>query len=788
MYPSLHRLLLCLPLALFLGCSAASTPPASSTVSTNTVLFDPTTGTIPLPNILATATANDPIRNPAGSSPAIARLANTPMTPPEALAYVNLYEMGNTNAVAGVNAPIYIRFSRAVDPATVTPATVKVFQLGLDPNGLTENNPLGFTDISTLFDFQYAAGSTDLYLFPHFPLLPGTRYLYVVTNRVKDAASGGSISSSFYFGALKATTPLLGVFAPLEPIRANAYTDATNSVVKLSGYAKVMDDLIAASATTTVTSRTDIALLGRFITTGAGFVQTDASNSATRTPVESILRAFAAGGLPGGLPGKTWANAVTVTTPAGLTPAAYWTSVTGSTATLPPTVAGVATGTITSADLSLDPVVVAANTATMDLSAVSGAYNPAAGVVQPFRSGVNLTGYYHTLRSVPFAYLAPTTPNGAVVVFQHGITGQKEQVVAVAGALTAAGYGVVAIDLPLHGELALPGHTTGDVWSQDFMAVGAPLATRSNIQQAAFNLDRLEFTLRTGGFVGVASAAAPPTGITYVSLSLGSIVGTYYLAGNTTLAATGLPYTQATLNSDMKGFLSVPGGRLAYLIKDSPTFSASVNAGLAAKGIVAGTPLYNQFFQLTQSVIDPADPATLTTPLATGLPSRLSGRIAVQEAVGDQVIPNDATRYLGNALGGREVLGAPGAAVGPGFRQLGYRGAATPRIPSLFMFTLAGNTPVPKVDFAARNSVGAVTPGEGYFQFDQAGITHGFLIDPRLSAANTGYAQSQMVNFLLFGGIVDPTPTGATKPVSTTPVPAIANDIRLPKVLRIFGY
>jgi hypothetical protein len=360
--------------------------------------------------------------------------------------------------------------------------------------------------------------------------------------------------------------------------------------------------------------------------------------------------------------------------------------------------------------------------------------------------------------------------------------------VAVAGALTTAGYAVVAIDLPLHGELALPGHSTGDVWSQDFMAVGAPLATRSNIQQAAFNLDRLEFTLKAGGFVGVAGTAAPPAGITYVSLSLGSIVGAYYLAGNTTLAATGLPYTQATLNSDMKGFLSVPGGRLAYLIKDSQTFSASVNAGLAAKGITPGTPLYNQFFQLTQSVIDPADPATLTTPLATGLPSRLSGRIAVQEAVNDQVIPNDATRYLGNALGGRDVLGTPGAAVAPGFRQLGYRGAATPRIPSLFMVTMANGTPIPKVDFAARNNVGATTPMEGYFQFDQAGITHGFLIDPRASAANTGYAQSQMVNFLLFGGIVDPTPTGVTKPASSTPVPAVGNDIRLPAVLRIFGY
>ncbi|HEY4745033.1 MAG TPA: hypothetical protein VIH45_10275, partial [Desulfuromonadaceae bacterium] len=168
---------------------------------------------------------------------------------------------------------------------------------------------------------------------------------------------------------------------------------------------------------------------------------------------------------------------------------------------------------------------------------------------------------------------------------------------------------------------------------------------------------------------------------------------------------------------------------------------------------------------------------------------RLSGRIAIQEAVGDQVIPNAYARYLGNALGGREVLGAAGAAVGPNFKQLGYRGGATPRIPALYMFTLAGSTPTPKVDFAAAQSnLAATAPAEGYFQFDQTGINHGFLIDPRASAANTGYAQSQMVNFLLRGVVVDPTPSGVTKPALAGPVPAVAKDVRLPKVLRIFGY
>lgn len=782
------RFLLYFGFILVTGCSSSDpsgTNSPSNVSDGNAVIFNPLTGTIPLPNVLATATAADPLAG---------RAANKPMTPPEALAYINKYEVASTNAVAGLNAPVYIRFSTPVDATTLTAANVKVFQLTPDAGG-TENNPLGFTDISALFEFKYTAGGTDLFLFPKFPLLPGTRYMYVVTNKVLDAASGKPVISSSYFEILKSKFELVGPFAGLEPIRANVMSGAN---IKFSGYAKVMDDLITATATTTITSRGNIALMGRFITTGAGFVSKDAVG--TMMPVESALRAFAAGATLGGLSGKTWTNAVNgaTTIPA----AAYWTGA-GLPGSPPSTLAAVVTGSINSAQLSIDPVVAKANASSIDLSAVSGAYNfQGAGVVQPYRDGVGaLTGYYHTSATIPFVYLVPSSPNGKTIIFQHSITRQKEDVLALAGALTGAGYAVVAIDLPLHNALAIPTHTTGDSWGEDFMALGAPLATRSNIQQAAFNLNRLELTLKTGGFAAAGIASAPPAEIKFVGFSLGSVVGAYYLAGNTTLATSGAPYSQTSLNSDMKGFLSVPGARLAYLMQNSPSFGPSINAGLAAKGVIKDSPTYHQFFQVTQTVIDPADPASVTTPLAAGLPSRLSGRLAIQEATsttfaadgitptnGDLTITNPYTRYLGNALGGREILGSAGTAVAPGFKQLGYRGGALPRIPSSFMYTLTAGAPAPKADFAAQSGIGAATPAEGYFQFDQAGVNHGFLIDPAASLANTQYAQSQMVQYLLYGGIVDPTPSGAAKVVAGTEIPAMNFDFHLPPVLKIFGY
>jgi hypothetical protein len=822
MNPLLQRFLLYLLFLISLGCSDSTRP--SESVSPNTALFDPTTSTVPLPNILATATAKDPITQ--FSDPATGNLGlrpvNTPMNPLEALAYLNLHEAGGSNAVAGLNAPIYLRFAGPLDPSTVSAANIKVFQITADSASPTsfENNPLSFSDVTGMFSFHYTAGSSDVTLFPNFPLLPATRYLYLVTNRVKDAATGGAVSGSVYFEALKSPLALTGPFAALEPIRADL-RDAGNNVV-LSGYAKVMTDLTAAPALTTVARPSEIVLLGRFITSSSVFIASDPVSNpiASLIPVESALRAFAAGsGLLGGLPGKSWLaaglNAVTITTPPGLSPQLFWSGL--SAGTPPASVGAVVTGRFASANISMDPVVAHNNPSFINLSSF-GSHSAASAVVQPFRDPVSqqLAGFYHKGRAIPFIYLAPagTAPSGGwpLVIFQHGINGQKEQVVAVAGALTAAGFAVVAIDLPLHGALALPGHLTGAEWGQDFIALGAPLAARSNIQQAAFNLHRLELIAATPtfspffasqGFAGLGALAPNPViKPKYLSLSLGSIVGAYYLAGNTTLSAPpALPYTQATLGNDMKGVLNVPGARIAYLLRDSISFGPSIDAGLAAQGIVKGSPTYIQFFLLTQSVLDPADPATMTTPLPNlvslaPLPSRLSGRILIQEATstsfdaqgvpsnGDLVIPNDSTRYFGNALGGRGVLGSQAAlAVAPDFDQLSYLSG---RLPALFMLTLSGTAVVPKTAPAASIPT-APGPLEGYFQFDQAQVTHGFLLDPTSSPTATQFAQAQMVSYLLFGRVIDPSASPAKLAARALGASGPGWQVTAPPVMRVFS-
>ena len=275
-----------------------------STPSVVTAVFDPASGNVPLPNVLVTASIPGPSPTYTATHTPVAGTLNLspgyPLTPDQALAYVNLVEMGNTHAVSGVNAPIYIGFTAAIDATTVNGSNIKVFQVTPDqppttnPSSL-ENSALTFTDISGLFTFSTVAitpSGMGVYAMPKVPLLPGYRYLYVVTNRVLDTA-GLPVSASPFFEALKSTTALTGSFAALEPIRANAMVTGSTTNIQLSGYAKVMDDLIAASATTTVTKRADITLMGRFITTGAGYIPADPIGTpASRMPVETALWAY----------------------------------------------------------------------------------------------------------------------------------------------------------------------------------------------------------------------------------------------------------------------------------------------------------------------------------------------------------------------------------------------------------------------------------------------------------------------------------------------------------------
>ncbi|NWJ41907.1 MAG: hypothetical protein HXX12_13175 [Geothrix sp.] len=789
------------------------TGPESSPSST-TAVFDPASGAVPLPNVLVTATTTS-ITYTATSTPAAGTLninPGYPLTPDKALAYVNLKEMGNTHAVSGVNAPIYIGFTNGVDTATINGANIKIFMVtpdqapSVNPSSY-ENNPLTFTDISGLFTFSTMAltpSGVGAYAMPKVPLPPGYRFLYVVTNRVKDTA-GKSISASPFFEALKSTTALAGSFAALEPIRSDAMAGAN---IQLSGYAKVMNDLIAASATTTITQRADIALMGRFITTGAGYIPADpVGTPASRMPVETALWAYANNANLGATAlladfstaeSRAWTNGVshfqlmgTSAIPSG---AGSISAIFGS---IPSAAVGfVGAGTFESADFQLDPYAVHANLANAggNLDAITGlVYNPGTsvaigplaaapgtGVLQSFRNGTGvLRGFYHRTRRVPFIVIAPITPAPVggypVAVFMHGIGGQKEQALGLANTLCAAGYAVVSIDqavhgLPANGQLdvtgtAVSGSLTSPLytgpgmgngrpaaeWASNFFMLPSILTARTNVQTSAFNLWRLERILKQPAADPTSLQAAMTTAgkslsaagaSQFVGQSLGSIVGSYFLAGN----------SSQTGGSNMKGLLSVPGARLAWILKESPSFATTVAGGLAAAGVPTGSAAFYQFFALAQAVADPIDPATMGTPLPGAPVSRFINRLLVQEAVGDTVIQNACGQYFVNAFAGRQgQLGVDVSATTglPGFTQVLRNTQVAPAVPYVYGATLAAI----KAPVAAATASSATTPTQGVMQYSPA--QHGMLLQDTATAANVASCQTQMYAWVKYGLVVD---------------------------------
>lgn len=251
-------------------------------------------------------------------------------------------------------------------------------------------------------------------------------------------------------------------------------------------------------------------------------------------------------------------------------------------------------------------------------------------------------------RQVPAWVIVPNTNTNKTVIYQHGITRTKEDVFAIADSIASTGSAVVAIDLEQHGALSpdLVNNTTlepGPDGNPDpsgnlFINLANLRMTRDNIRQSVVHLYAVTQALETGvdlngdGTMEASSAS----GLHYIGQSLGGIVGGLY-AG-----------TEPNLDGAV---LNVAGGRLTQLIANSPTFSPRINAGLAANGLNPGTRAYEQFFMIAQTVVDDADVINYAGSIVngdfrggTGVP------VLLQEAIGDQVVPNSSTRDLALAM------------------------------------------------------------------------------------------------------------------------------------------
>ena len=325
------------------------------------------------------------------------------------------------------------------------------------------------------------------------------------------------------------------------------------------------------------------------------------------------------------------------------------------------------------------PYYLSAPSKTNPTAAITGFWHTATGGDTTFIDPVPAKTSDQTipvLMSVPNVGSGCTMPVSGwpVVIFQHGITQNRTNVIAVADALASVCYAAVAIDLPLHGITDTSTSVATNPFYQNQLFKGTPaaalmtgertfnmdlennatlapgpdgqvdgsgawfinltstLTSRDNLREAAADLISLTRTLQGGKLVG-AGFTLDGSKIGFVGHSLGGIVGTTYLGMDPSAFA---------------AVLGMPGGHIADLLQKSAEFGPIIDAQLASNGLAKGTLGYYAFYNEAQAVAEDGDPGNYAALAAAAHP------IHVIEVVGDgttanlpdQVVPNSATDVL----------------------------------------------------------------------------------------------------------------------------------------------
>ncbi|QWZ80632.1 MULTISPECIES: VolA/Pla-1 family phospholipase [Aeromonas] len=368
------------------------------------------------------------------------------------------------------------------------------------------------------------------------------------------------------------------------------------------------------------------------------------------------------------------------------------------------------------------------------------------------------------VQSVPLRIFAPTINLSTVtdvIIYQHGVTSIKENAYALALGQIGAGLdpsvnkvvAVVVIDHPLHGErgYALSGSMDTVTTSENptpYLNLGYLTVARDNLKQSVADLLGLRLAVglaNTQGLGGQLGGAGLK--VHFLGHSLGAITGANLLAvANQT---TGSAQADALFKFDTGG-LAMPGGGIAPLLLNSPSFGPTIKMSVLTSGspalkagftayapnckTAAATCFVNEFLPsldaatqagaastlqsytfAAQSVLDSADPINLGSGIAKSFPlfaTEIVGDGAL--SLPDQVIPNSIASA---PLGGTEPL----------FRVLGLQ-------------ELKGSGVLPAGHHAARFLKGGhsslLAPDEN---FDQAG-------------AVTTEIQTQFASFFMSGG------------------------------------
>jgi predicted alpha/beta hydrolase len=153
-----------------------------------------------------------------------------------------------------------------------------------------------------------------------------------------------------------------------------------------------------------------------------------------------------------------------------------------------------------------------------------------------------------------------------------------------------------------------------------------------------------------------------------VGVSLGGILSTVFTSVNQLAIANETKLGITPVLKPIRGLvLASSGTQVSQIMINSPTFSPSINAGLAASGVVAGTTNYERFIYTAQSMLDSGDAVSFAQSF-----KQLDLPVLIQQVKDDQVIVNSTQR---SPLAGTEslasLMGATALAAGDTFTGIG---------------------------------------------------------------------------------------------------------------------
>ena len=671
----------------------ATNPDGDPSTGIVTAQFDPAQGVLPFPNNLLLQGSGD-------------LTLNIPVEDPD--------DFGNPqvalNALDGFStvAPWTFSFDEPIDPNSVVPGSnVRLYEVSfafgtIAVDGINRELTPGEDYVAQVAPTD-PTGST-VAIVPLRPLQEMTGYMAVVTDSITDLDGNPASASQTYFLA-KRTEPLVTeAGASTEPLLDDASAQALEPLRQLIS----AQEAAAASAGV---NRDDIVL---------SFTAT----TQAITPVLNVLRSQAQ------------------PTSTQVAPACPAPDVCLTTAdVLPP---GASPGI---ADLFLGvmdiPYYLGVAESPQDPAPLQQFWQAEPGAYVPPFDGLGLdpTSTNVTVanplpvetdrQTVPVLMTVPNEQSGQarpsagwpVVIFQHGITGNRSNMLALADTMASLGFAVIAIDKPLHGitdvesplyvnntpfgeiadertfDLDLQDNQTGapgpdgniDPSGTWFINLQNLLASRDNLRQAQADLSIVALNIPGIDLNGDGLGDLDGSNINFVGQSLGAMAGVPFLAVEDTVS---------------NGVLSVPGGGIANLLAGSETFGPVIEAGLSQAGVEPGSPDFAQFLLAAQSVVDSADP------INWGSTTVLTNSVLLQQVAGDSVVPN-------------AVPGAPLSGTEP-------------------LISVMGLDAITETTTDPMGIRGAVRLLQG---------SHGSLLDPSASPAVTAEMQGQAASMVASGGV-----------------------------------